>query len=112
MGQHFQIGTISKLASKVLPDDVCFMATLKRLPYRSYCYCCVSLPFGSVGIVLHSQQNMCRGFDSHRDHILVFRSVRAGDIMNGYDSVPLSNTVVRGKGIAPEIPVTQAVIIN
>ena len=25
------------------------MAASKRLPYRSYYYCCVSLPFGSVG---------------------------------------------------------------
>ena len=32
--------------------------------------------------------------------------------MNGYDSVLLSTTVVRGEGIAPEIPVTKSVRIN
>ena len=49
-GQHFQIGVISKLASKFLPDDEFFMDASKRLPYHSY-YCCVSFPFVSVGIV-------------------------------------------------------------
>ena len=32
--------------------------------------------------------------------------------MNGHDSVLLSTTVVRGKGIAPEMPVTKSVINN
>ena len=54
MGQHFQIGVISKLASKSLPDNVVFMAASQRLPYRSY-YCCVSFAFGSEGIVLYNQ---------------------------------------------------------
>ena len=54
-GQHFQIGVVSKLASKFLPDDAFFMAASERLPYRSY-YCCVSSPFGSVGIVLYNQE--------------------------------------------------------
>ena len=31
------------------------MAVSERLPYRSY-YCCVSLPFGSVGIVLYNKE--------------------------------------------------------
>ena len=87
-GQRFQIGVISKLAFKLLPDDAFFMATSKCLPYRSY-YCCVSFFFGSVVIVLYNQRRMCREYDSHPDHILpylVFRSVRAGDVMNVYDS--------------------------
>ena len=67
-GQHFQIGVISKLATKLLPDDAFFMAASKRLPYRSYC-CCVSFPLGSVGIVLYNQRRMRREYDSHRDHI-------------------------------------------
>ena len=37
--QLFQIGIISKFASKLLPDDAFFMTASKRLPYRS-CYCC------------------------------------------------------------------------
>ena len=49
--------------------------------------CCVSIPFGSVGIVLQNQRRMCREYDSHPGHIcLVFRSVRSGDVMNGNDS--------------------------
>ena len=85
-GQHFQIGVISKLASKFLPDDAFSMAASNRLPCSS-CYCYVSFPFGSVDIVLYNQQRMCREYDSHPDHIyLVFRSVRTGDVMNGYDS--------------------------
>ena len=63
-GQHFQIGVISKLTSKFLPDDAFFMAASKRLPYRSYYYC-VSFPSGSVGIVLCSQRRMCSEYDSH-----------------------------------------------
>ena len=60
-----------------------------------------------------NQQNICRGFESHRLHISaffpgkakripgnVFASVRAGDV-NGYDSLPLSTTVVRGEGREP-----------
>ena len=35
-GQHFKIGIISKLASKLLLDDAFFMAASKRLRYRSY----------------------------------------------------------------------------
>ena len=35
-GKHFQIGVISKLASKILPDDAFFMAASKRVPHRSY----------------------------------------------------------------------------
>ena len=38
----------------------------------------------------------------------IFASVRAGDV-NCYDSLLLSTTVVRGEGIAPEIPVTKLV---
>ena len=51
-GQHFQIEVISKLASKFLPDHSLSMASSKRTLYRGY-YCCVSFPFGSVGIVLY-----------------------------------------------------------
>ena len=68
MGQHIQIGIIFKLAYKFPPDDAVFMAPSKRLPYRSY-YCCVSFPFGSVGIVLCNQRGMCREYDSRPDHI-------------------------------------------
>ena len=64
-GQHyFQIGIISTSASKFL-----FMAASKRLPYRSYYYCCVSFPFGSVGIVLYNQRRKCSEYDSHPDRI-------------------------------------------
>ena len=70
------------------------MAASKRLPYRSYyyyySYCCVSFIFGSVGIVLYSQRSICREYESHLDHIyLEFRSVRAGDVMNGHGSCEL-----------------------
>ena len=68
MGKHFQIGIISKMASKLLPDDAFFMAVSKHLPYRSY-YCCVSFPFGSMYIVLYNQRRMRREYDSHPDHI-------------------------------------------
>ena len=68
-GTAFQIGIISTLESKFLPDDAFFMAASNRLPYRSYYYCCVSLPFGSVGIVLYNQRRICSEYDSHRDHI-------------------------------------------
>ena len=51
-GQRFQIGVISRLTSKLLPDDAVFMAASERLPYRSYHCCCVPFPFGSMGIVL------------------------------------------------------------
>ena len=44
--QHFQIGVVSKLASKFLPDNAFSMAASKRLPYGSYYFCCVSFPFG------------------------------------------------------------------
>ena len=67
-GEHFQIGVISKLTSKFLPDDAFFMAASKRLPDRSY-FCCVSFPFGSVGMVLYNQRRMCREYDSLPDHI-------------------------------------------
>ena len=36
------------------------MAASKRLPYRSY-YCCVSLPFGSPGILLYITNEGCVG---------------------------------------------------
>ena len=64
---------ISKLAFKFLPDDAFFMAASKRLPYRSY-YCCVSFPFGSVGIVLNNQRRMCREYDSHPDYFWYSRA--------------------------------------
>ena len=42
---------------------------------------------------------MGREFDSRRIHNLFFSSVRAGDIMNGYDSVLLdTSSVWRGEG--------------
>ena len=44
--------------------------------------------------------------------ILVFWGVHAGGAMNGYNSVLLSTTVVRGRGRAPEIPVSKSVRIN
>ena len=65
----FQIGIISKFTSKILPDDAFFMAALKRLPYCTYYYCRVSLPFGSVGIVLCNQRRTCSEYESHPDHI-------------------------------------------
>ena len=40
-----------------------------------------------------------------------YASVRAGDV-NGYDSLPLSTTVVRGEGRAPEISLTKPVRVN
>ena len=39
-------------------------------------------------VMLYDHQRMGRAFDSGRLHNLLFSSVRAGDIMNGYDSVP------------------------
>ena len=39
-------------------------------------------------VMLYDHQRMGRTFDSGRLHNLLFSSVRAGDIMNGYDSVP------------------------
>ena len=45
-----------------------------------------------------------------RNH--VFASVRAGDVVNGYDSLLLSTTALRGEGGAPEIPVTRSVRAN
>ena len=76
------------LASKLLPDVAFVVAASKRMPYRSYNYCCVFFPFGSVVFVLCNQRVTCREYDSHPDHIWyeVFRSVRAGVLMNGYDS--------------------------
>ena len=41
------------------------MAASQRLPCRGYYYCCVSLSFGSVGIVLRNQRRMCSEYDSH-----------------------------------------------
>ena len=43
--RHFQIGIISKLASKFLPDDYFFMAASKRLPYRRYYYLLLCVVF-------------------------------------------------------------------
>ena len=58
-----KLASFPKMASKFLPGDAFFMAASKRLPYRSY-YCCVLLPFGSVGIVLYNQRRVCREFDT------------------------------------------------
>ena len=71
-GQHFQIGIISKLESKFLPDIAFFMWRPRSacpIVYSYYHCCCVSLPFGSVGIVLCNQRRMCREYDSHPNHI-------------------------------------------
>ena len=49
MGQHFQIGIISKLASKFLPDDAVFTAASKRLPYRIYAvFRCLSAGYSAL----------------------------------------------------------------
>ena len=45
------------------------MAASKRLPYRSYFYCCVSSAFGSADVVLYNLRRMCREYDSNPDHI-------------------------------------------
>ena len=45
----------------------------------------MSLPFGSVGIVLRNQRRMRSEYDSPRDHIWC-SGARAGEIMNDYDS--------------------------
>ena len=63
-----KLAVISKFASKLLPDDVIFMAASKRKPCRSY-YCSVTIAFGSEGIVLYNQRRMCRECDSHPNHI-------------------------------------------
>ena len=48
---------------------------------------------------------MCREFESRRLHNLFFSRLRAGDIINGYDSV---TPVAFGEGKAPEISVTKS----
>ena len=76
-GQHFQIGIIPKLESNFFPGFAFFMAASKRfcpIVYSYYHCCCVSLPFGSVGIVLRNQRRMCSEYDSHRDRIWYSRA--------------------------------------
>ena len=43
---------------------------------------------------------------------LLFSRVRAGDIVDGHDSVLLNTTVVIGEGIAPEIPAMKSARLN
>ena len=69
------------------------MAASKRMPYRSYYYyyCCVSFPFGSVGIVLYNQRRGCVVRTVLTQIIFCrFRSVRAGSIMNGFIIIVVS----------------------
>ena len=50
-------------------------------------------------VVLYDHQRMGRELDSRRLHTLFFSSVRARDIMNGYDSELLdTRSVWRGEG--------------
>ena len=51
---------------------------------------------------------MCREFESRRIHFLLFSSVRAGDIMNGYDSLLLDTVTACAEGKAPEITVIKS----
>ena len=57
-GQHFQIGIISKLDSNFFPALLLASKRFCPIVYSYYLCCCVSLPFGSVGIVLRNQQRM------------------------------------------------------
>ena len=68
--QHFQIGTTPNLEYTFLLDVAFFMASSKRLPYRSFYHCCcVSLSFGSLGIVPCNLGRMSQEYDHHSYHI-------------------------------------------
>ena len=71
LGQHIQIGIISKLESIFFPASLFSWRPRNACPivYSYYHCCCVSLPFGSVGIVVRNQRRMCSEYDSHPDHI-------------------------------------------
>ena len=102
--------------------DMVVLTSFGYLTYVGY----ITLPTGPRCEYLRgpvgNQQNICCGFESHllrisdffkkrRKEMTYFASVRAGDV-NGYDSLPLSTTVVHGEGRAPEIPVAKSMRVN